>query len=219
MLFVSLEMGQLELAERLLCARSKVDGHKLRTGQNLGTREMTLLGKGYDELRVLADVHRRHPVAEHAPDHRQRAPAEAPPVDRPDRRRLHPAHRQRRVARQPAGADRQDQPPAEDPRPRDEACPSSPSRSSTGPSRTARTAARGWPTSARSGAIEQDADMVLLLHRPEYYDPNDQPGIAELIVAKNRNGATGTVKLTFLKNFTRFENLATVAEPIDEGAF
>ena len=70
-----------------------------------------------------------------------------------------------------------------------------------------------------SGAIEQDADMVLLLHRPEYYDPNDQPGIAELIVAKNRNGATGTVKLTFLKNFTRFENLATVAEPIDEGAF
>src|SRR3712207_8060242 len=38
-LFVSLEMGQLELAERLLCARSKVDGHKLRTGQNLGRSE------------------------------------------------------------------------------------------------------------------------------------------------------------------------------------
>jgi replicative DNA helicase len=70
-----------------------------------------------------------------------------------------------------------------------------------------------------SGAIEQDADLVLLLHRPECYDPTDQPGIAELIVAKNRNGATGTVKLTFLKNITRFENLATVAEPIDPGAF
>ncbi len=69
-----------------------------------------------------------------------------------------------------------------------------------------------------SGAIEQDADLVLLLHRPEYYDANDQPGIAELILAKNRNGATGTVKLTFLKNFTRFENLASVADPID-GAF
>ena len=38
-------------------------------------------------------------------------------------------------------------------------------------------------------------------------------------IAKDRNGATGTVKLTFLKNFTRFENLASVAEPIDEGAF
>ena len=67
-----------------------------------------------------------------------------------------------------------------------------------------------------SGAIEQDADIVLLLHRPEYYDANDQPGIAELIVAKNRNGPTGNVKLTFLKNLTRFENLATVAEPLDE---
>src|SRR5262249_17775080 len=70
-----------------------------------------------------------------------------------------------------------------------------------------------------SGAIEQDADLVLLLHRPEYYDPNDQPGVAELNVAKNRNGATGVVKLAFLKNFMRFENLAAVAEPIDAGTF
>jgi len=70
-----------------------------------------------------------------------------------------------------------------------------------------------------SGAIEQDADLVLLLHRPEYYDPNDQPGVAELIVAKNRNGATGTVKMTFLRNYTRFENLSTTADPMDGGAF
>ncbi len=69
-----------------------------------------------------------------------------------------------------------------------------------------------------SGAIEQDADLVLLLHRPEYYDPNDQPGIAEVIVAKNRSGATGTAKMTFLKNITRFENLAAVNDPL-EGAF
>ena len=71
--------------------------------------------------------------------------------------------------------------------------------------------------SHNSGAIEQDADIVLLLHRPDYYDANDQPGIAELIIAKNRNGATDTKKLTFLKSLTRFENLATVAEPMDEG--
>jgi replicative DNA helicase len=70
-----------------------------------------------------------------------------------------------------------------------------------------------------SGAIEQDADLVLLLHRPDYYDPNDQPGMAEVIVAKNRNGATGPVKLTFIKNLMRFENLANVADPIDGGAF
>jgi replicative DNA helicase len=69
-----------------------------------------------------------------------------------------------------------------------------------------------------SGAIEQDADIVLLLHRPEYYDANDQPGVAELIIAKNRNGPTGTIKLTFLNKLTRFENLATLQEPIDEGS-
>src|SRR4029077_4068932 len=68
-----------------------------------------------------------------------------------------------------------------------------------------------------SGALEQDADLILLLHRPEYYDANDQPGIAEVIVAKHRNGATGTHKLTFLKKLTRFDNLAAVAEPFDEG--
>lgn len=57
-----------------------------------------------------------------------------------------------------------------------------------------------------SGAIEQDADVVLLLHRPDYYDPNEKPGLAELIVAKQRNGATGKVDLTFLKSQARFAN-------------
>src|SRR5262249_15468826 len=69
-----------------------------------------------------------------------------------------------------------------------------------------------------SGAIEQDADMVLLLHRPEYYDQNDQPGIAELIVAKNRNGRTDTVKLTFVKVNMRFDNHSNIVAPMDEGA-
>ncbi len=55
-----------------------------------------------------------------------------------------------------------------------------------------------------SGQVEQDADVVLLLHRPEYYDPNDQPGVAEVIVAKNRNGPTGTVRLVFKKEYTKF---------------
>lgn len=58
-----------------------------------------------------------------------------------------------------------------------------------------------------SGAIEQDADIVLLLHRPEYYDANDQPGIAEVIVAKNRNGATDNVKLVFHRQYARFDSL------------
>lgn len=59
-----------------------------------------------------------------------------------------------------------------------------------------------------SGQLEQDADIVLLLHRPEFYDPNDRPGVAELIIAKNRNGSTGTVLLCFEKALTRFSTLA-----------
>ena len=57
-----------------------------------------------------------------------------------------------------------------------------------------------------SGAIEQDADQVWLLHRPCFYDKNDRPGEADLIVAKNRNGRTGTVHLAYQDNITRFDN-------------
>ncbi|MBD1873869.1 replicative DNA helicase [Nodosilinea sp. FACHB-131] len=64
--------------------------------------------------------------------------------------------------------------------------------------------------SHNSGAIEQDADLIMMLYREEYYDP-DTPdrGIAEIIITKHRNGPTGTVKLLFEPQFTRFRNLAT----------
>ncbi|MBD2453760.1 replicative DNA helicase [Nostoc sp. FACHB-87] len=60
-----------------------------------------------------------------------------------------------------------------------------------------------------SGSIEQDADLVIMLYRDEYYSP-DTPdrGIAEVIVAKHRNGPTGTVKLLFDPQYTKFKNLA-----------
>ncbi|MEA5506010.1 replicative DNA helicase [Halotia wernerae UHCC 0503] len=60
-----------------------------------------------------------------------------------------------------------------------------------------------------SGSIEQDADLVIMLYRDEYYSP-DTPdrGIAEVIIAKHRNGPTGTVKLLFDPQFTKFKNLA-----------
>ena len=62
-----------------------------------------------------------------------------------------------------------------------------------------------------SGAIEQDADLVMLLMREEYYMPTEEnKGIAEVIIAKQRNGPVGTVKLVFVKEFMRFENLARV---------
>ena len=60
-----------------------------------------------------------------------------------------------------------------------------------------------------SGAIEQDADVVLMLFRDEYYNPTEEnKGIAEVIIAKQRNGPTGTVKLAFINDYTRFETLA-----------
>ena len=60
-----------------------------------------------------------------------------------------------------------------------------------------------------SGAIEQDADLVIFLSRPEYYD-KDTPdkNVCEVIIGKQRNGPTGTLRLTFLKPLTRFDNLA-----------
>jgi replicative DNA helicase len=60
-----------------------------------------------------------------------------------------------------------------------------------------------------SGSIEQDSDLVIFLYRPEYYKSEERPGIAELIVAKHRNGPTGMVELKFRRDHTRFYNLET----------
>lgn len=65
-----------------------------------------------------------------------------------------------------------------------------------------------------SGAIEQDADVVIFLYRDELYRPTpDNAGVAEVIVAKQRNGPTDKFDLTFLPEFMRFENLARLQEP------
>ena len=59
-----------------------------------------------------------------------------------------------------------------------------------------------------SGAIEQDADVIAFLYRPIVYDKNAEEGTAELILAKQRNGPTGIVPLTFMSEYTRFESRA-----------
>jgi replicative DNA helicase len=62
-----------------------------------------------------------------------------------------------------------------------------------------------------SGQIEQDADLIIFIHRPEYYKKNPSPeeeGVAEIIVAKQRQGPTGIVKLAFIKDITMFKSLS-----------
>jgi len=218
-LFVSLEMGNLELAERLLCARSRVDGHKLRTGQNMGTRDMSQLARAFDEFRnaslfiddtpsrnmlqITANARRlkmRSNLGMIMVDYIQLVDSEESRDSRQEQiakisRRLKALARELEVPVVALSQLNRAVESREDRRPR-------------------------MADLRESGAIEQDADVVLLLHRPDYYDANDQPGVAELIVAKNRNGATGSFKLTFLKNFTRFENFSNIAEPpIDSGPF
>lgn len=79
-----------------------------------------------------------------------------------------------------------------------------------------------------SGSIEQDSDIVMFLLRREYYDPNDKPGMAELIVGKNRHGPVGSVNFTYRKEFALFQNytplnfdqeMAPVADEEAEAAF
>ena len=72
-----------------------------------------------------------------------------------------------------------------------------------------------------SGSIEQDADVVMFIYRDDYYNPDttEKPGVAEIIIAKQRNGATGPVELAWLSRYTKFANLAhkpqDVAKPAD----
>ncbi len=220
-LFVSLEMGQLELAERMLSARSRVDSHKLRSGTGLGYREMKQLGEGYDALRaaplfiddtpsrnmlqITANARRlklRQNIGLIVVDYIQLVDSDGEGRDSRQEQIAKISRRLKTLARElklPVVALSQLNRAVEnreDRRPR-------------------------MADLRESGAIEQDADMVLLLHRPEYYEPTDQSlqGKAEVIVAKNRNGATGNVEMAFLKNIMRFANLAAVADPIDGGTF
>ncbi|MGP0067900.1 MAG: replicative DNA helicase [Isosphaeraceae bacterium] len=217
-LFVSLEMAHLEIAERLLCSRSQIDNYKLRTGKGLGTREMSQLGKAFNDLttggQIFIDdtasrnmlqigasarrLRRRKELGLIVVDYIQLVDSEESRDSRQEQiakisRRLKTLARELHLPVIALSQLNRAVENREDRRPR-------------------------MADLRESGAIEQDADIVLLLHRPEYYDANDQPGIAELIVAKNRNGKTDTVKLTFLKNLMKFDNLATVAEPFDEGS-
>jgi len=212
---VSLEMGNVEIAERLLCARSRVDGHKLRTGigmshgdiRSLGPAYMALTGKGemfIDDAPAGTMLH----ITATARRLKLRKGIELVMVDyihliSPDDPRDHRQEQIAKISRRLKTLARELKVPVI-------------ALSQLNRDVERRTDNRPRLSDLReSGAMEQDADIVLLLYRPDYYDANDRPGTAEVIVAKNRNGPTGIANLTFLKHLTRFENLSPIAEPVN----
>ena len=204
--FVSLEQSRIELAERLLCCQARVDSHRLRKG-HLDHEEMQKLisageilrhaklflddSPGQSMLRIAANARRlrlRHQIKLVVIDYLQLID----PDNRKDSRQEQVANISRRlkflareleipvVALAQVNRSSEDR---QDHRPR-------------------------LADLRESGAIEQDADTVMLLHRPELHEPGQHEGIVEVIVAKQRNGPTGEITLTYIKQFMRFENFA-----------
>jgi replicative DNA helicase len=204
--FVSLEQSRIELAERLLCCQARVDSHRLRKGhldhdemqKLIGAGEILRQAKlflddspGQNMLRIAANARRlklRHQIKLVVIDYLQLID----PDNRKDSRQEQVANISRRlkflareleipvVALAQVNRSSEDR---QDHRPR-------------------------LADLRESGAIEQDADTVMLLHRPELHEPGQHEGIVEVIVGKQRNGPTGEITLTYLKQFMRFENFA-----------
>ncbi|MSU79983.1 MAG: replicative DNA helicase [Gemmataceae bacterium] len=205
-LFVSLEQARVELAERLLCCQARVDSHRIRRG-HLDHDDMTkimeagdILGQaklfiddtpGQSMLRIAANARRlkkRHDLRMVIIDYLQLID----PDDKRDSRQEQVAAISRRlkflarelklpvVALAQVNRSSEDR---QDHRPR-------------------------LSDLRESGAIEQDADTVLMLHRPDYHEPGKDEGSVEVIIAKQRNGPTGEIGLMYIKQYMRFENFA-----------
>jgi replicative DNA helicase len=210
----SLEMSKQQLAQRMLCSRGQIDAHKLRKGL-LQAHEYAHLANVVGELAK-------------APIWVDDSPGLTPLDLRAKCRRLKLQHDIKAVMidymqlMDNPGPDSRQQQISEISRgikavARELNVPvmalSQLNRSSEG-----RDGHRPRMSDLReSGSIEQDADVIMLLHREDYYrmsEPDFQPdNIAEVIIAKQRNGPTGTVKLTFMNKTTRFENLSTQSDP------
>jgi replicative DNA helicase len=210
----SLEMSKQQLAQRMLCSRGQIDAHKLRKGM-LNSQEYTKLATVVGELAK-------------APIWVDDSPGLTPLELRAKARRLKLQHDVKCVMidylqlMDNPGPDSRQQQISEISRAvksvaRELDVPvialSQLNRASEG-----RDGHRPRMSDLReSGSLEQDADVVMLLHREDYYrmsEPDFQPdNIAEIIIAKQRNGPTGTVKLFFQNKTTRFENLSAMADP------
>ncbi|MDD5495681.1 MAG: replicative DNA helicase [Candidatus Omnitrophica bacterium] len=205
--FFSLEMSKEQLVQRLLCSHAKVDAHKVRTGflsQADWPRLVTAAGK-LSEAPIYIDDTPGITVME------LRAKA----------RRLKAQHDIQLIVldylqlmQGPAKADSRQQEISEISRSLKALARelNVPLIAISQLSRAVEQRSDHRPQLSdlrESGAIEQDADLVLLLLREEYYNPTEEnKGLAELIIAKQRNGPVGSLNLTFISEYMRFENLS-----------
>lgn len=213
--FFSMEMSKQAVAQRLLCARARVDSHKLRRGM-LSADDLQRLTEACDglaEAPLLIDDTPGMSVLELRAKTRRlvkRFAVEAVFVD------------YLQLMRAPGYSDSRQQEVSEISRglkalARELSIPVV-VMSQLNRNPEARTGNRPRMSDLReSGAIEQDADVIMLLHREEYYqkeNPNPEiQGLAEVIIDKQRNGPTGIVKLFFSQKLTRFDNLSAAQEP------
>jgi len=210
----SLEMSRLQLAQRLLCSRGGVDAHKLRRGMLQAQEYQRLAGVAGELAKapVWVDDSPRLTILDLRAKARRLVQQHGIKLIMIDYMQLMdnpgPDSRQQQISeisRGIKGVARELNVPV--------LCLSQLNRASEG-----REGHRPRMSDLReSGSIEQDADVIMLLHREDYYRMGEvdfQPdNIAEIIIAKQRNGPTGLVKLAFQSNCTRFVNLASGADP------
>jgi replicative DNA helicase len=202
----SLEMSKEQLVLRMLCADARVDAHRLRTG-NLGEKDWARLAKAYADLSAskiyIDDSATLTPLEMRAKCRRLKAEHGLSLVIVDYLQLVTGAGRVENRQQEIASISRSLKGLA-----KELECPViALSQLSRAPE--VRTDKRPQLSDLReSGALEQDADIVMFIYREEEYKPTDENrGIAEINIGKQRNGPTGTVKLAFIKEFTRFENL------------
>jgi replicative DNA helicase len=214
-LVCSLEMSELELAERMLCARARVNAHHLRRGR-VSHEDMRKLieasGKlsaapiyiddtpGQTMLRIAATA-RRLKLKQNL----QMVIIDYLQLIEPDDKRVSRVEQIGAISRRLKTLARELNVPV---------------IALSQLNRAVETREGHRPRMAdlrESGSIEQDADVVAMLHRDDAFDPeSENKGLADLILAKQRNGPVGDVKLTFIRELTRFQDYASEMTPFND---
>ena len=229
--FFSIEMAAEQLVQRLLATESGVDSTRLTFGHHT-EREQRKVMQAMGVLSDLPDLLRRLRIAD---DVRHASQGQAPAArarPRPHRRRLPAADVERPAQREPrAGGERASRDPSSS-WPATSTCRSSPAHSSRVRPRRDANNIPMLSDLRESGSIEQDADVVMFIYREDKYITREQwekdhagddkhreypAGITQVIVAKHRNGPTGTIAMRFRDKIARFEDLLVRADSDWEG--